>query len=483
MGVMRRLKTMRPTAWITVERVFSEFFFFALFAIQAPILGPQAFGLLAAVMVIVAFWEGVLGHAMIEALMSVRDIDSKHYSSVTAAATIVCAGLAALTFLGAHQLAPVLENAESGDILRVMSVLPLLQALSIAPLAAAQRDLQFRVTTLRTIVGLFAGGAVGLALALTGAGVWALVWQAVVQRFVTAFVLWYMVPIRFSLAYSSRHLRGVGHFALPILFSRVMGWTAGQLPRLILGIFLGATELGLFTLASRLHAIVLQVAISPRATVGRVSLQRVADAPQALAADVQKMFFQLSLVSYPACLGGAAIVPTLFRAWLDQRWEGAILPTQLLLLATAPYVTFYGATALLYAINKQRCEAVIATVLSLGGVLSVVVGAPFGIVTTSALIATVTLVTLPLPVVMIHRVCGLSVRDVLQPQVPALVAAAGSALGALLMGHLVVEAAPFVRLALQVGAGTLCYGVVLFLVEPALARRVLHFLRHPATQA
>ena len=63
-------RLLRPTVWVTAERAFSELFFLALFAIQAPILGPAAFGLVAAVMVFVAFWEGVPGHAMTEALLS-----------------------------------------------------------------------------------------------------------------------------------------------------------------------------------------------------------------------------------------------------------------------------------------------------------------------------------------------------------------------------------------------------------------------------
>ena len=74
------LSRVRPTMWVTAERAFAELFFLLLFAIQAPILGPSAFGLVTAVMVFVAFWEGVPGHAITEALLSIRQIEERHFT-------------------------------------------------------------------------------------------------------------------------------------------------------------------------------------------------------------------------------------------------------------------------------------------------------------------------------------------------------------------------------------------------------------------
>lgn len=459
-------RLLRPTVWVTAERAFSELFFLALFAIQAPILGPAAFGLVAAVMVFVAFWEGVPGHAMTEALLSIREIDNRHFSSVTAAAALLCLLFGVALFAFAQPLAAAFGNAELAGVMRVMAVLPFIQAFSIAPLAAAQREMRFQSTTLRTIASLFVGGFVGLVLALTGGGVWALVWQAIAQRFVAVFVLWLAVPLPFGLAFSRRHFREVGGFALPIMLSRLMGWASGQLPRLILGLYLGPVDLGLFSLASRLNAIVNQVAIGPKATVARVDLRRFAGAPDVLAPAVRQMFVHLSLLSFPACVGGAAVVPTLFHAWLDPRWYGAVLPSQLLLLSCAPYVTFYGSTALLYALNLQNWEAGVATALSIGSVLAVVVGAPFGLVPTSAMIAVLALAAVPVPLVVIHRTCGLSLRIILLPQAPAAIAAC--VMGALVavLGRSLAAHPAAIVLALQIGFGALCYAAVLAALMP-----------------
>jgi O-antigen/teichoic acid export membrane protein len=473
------LSRVRPTMWVTAERAFAELFFLLLFAIQAPILGPSAFGLVTAVMVFVAFWEGVPGHAITEALLSIRQIEERHFTTVTTTAVVLCLLFGAAIFGFAEPLARAFGTAELASIMRVMAILPLIHAFSIAPLAAAQREMRFQSTTLRTIASLTAGGVTGLVLALMGAGVWALVWQAIVQRIVAVVVLWLAVPIPLGFAVSSRHFREVASFALPVMLSRVMGWASGQLPRLILGLYLGTADLGLFSLASRLNAIVNGVAIGPKATVARVDLRRFANAPAPLANAVRGMFLHLSVLGYPACIGGAAIAPTLFHAWLDSRWYGAIVPSQLMLLSCAPYVTFYGSTALLYALNLMNVEAGLTTALSLGGVLAIVIGAPFGLVAASAGIAAFAAAVVPLPLLVIHRRCGLGMRDILLPQVPAFIASCGMGIAVSVL-RLRLEAAniPYaLALCLELAAGAASFGGLLLLLMPAPADRLRRYLR------
>jgi O-antigen/teichoic acid export membrane protein len=476
---LKLLSRVRPTMWVTAERAFAELFFLLLFAIQAPILGPSAFGLVAAVMVFVGFWENVPGQAITEALLSIRQIEGRHFSTVTTTAAVLGLLFGAVVFGFAGPLAVAFGSANLASIMRVMAVLPLIHAFSIAPLAAAQREMRFQSTTLRTIASLLAGGVTGLALALTGAGVWALVWQALVQRLVAAVVLWLAVPVPLSFAVSRRHFREAAAFALPVMLSRVMAWASSQLPRLFLGLYLGTADLGLFSLASRLNTIVNAVAISPKATVARVDLRRFANAPASLAIAVRDMFLHISILGYPACIGGAAIAPTLFHTWLDSRWYGAIVPSQFMLLSCAPYVTFYGSTALLYALNLMKLEAGVTTALSLGGGLAIVAGSPFGLVTTSAAIGVLAAAVVPLPLLVIRRKCGLGVRDILLPQAPAFIASCGMGIAVWLL-RLQFEAAGVpnaLALCFELAAGAASYGGLLLLLMPERADRLRQYLR------
>ena len=61
----------------------------------------------------------------------------------------------------AEPLAKALGDTTLASIMRAMAVLPLIHAFSIAPTAAAERNLRFQSTVLRTIVSLFAGASSG----------------------------------------------------------------------------------------------------------------------------------------------------------------------------------------------------------------------------------------------------------------------------------------------------------------------------------
>lgn len=197
--------------------MFSQVFALLLFAIQAPLLGPKAFGLISIVMVFVGFCEYVPGEAAAESLISIREIDAAHFYTMTAVNVFLSVVIGIVVFAGAHRIAAWFGEPELAQMLRWMSVLPAISAFGAAPTAATKRDMHFQPLALRSIGSLFVGGIVGLVLTLVGAGVWALVWQAIVTRLVASVVLWYAVPLKFGMGFSGRHFRELAHFAAPTM--------------------------------------------------------------------------------------------------------------------------------------------------------------------------------------------------------------------------------------------------------------------------
>ncbi len=477
-------KLLRPTVWLTAERGFSELFFLALFAVQAPILGPSAFGLIAAVMVFVGFWENVLGNAISEALVSIRQIEPLHFSTATTAGILLCSTIGAVVVLFSVPLSRAFGDTQFAPVMCAMAVIPLIQAFSTAPNAAANRDMLFQSIALRTLVSIVAGGVVGLGLALHGEGVWALVWQALVQRFVAVVVLWSAVPLRMQFGFSRRHFIDIVRFVLPVTVARGMGYASSALPRLILGLFLGPTELGLYSLATRLTFILEQVSIVPKTLVSRVDLCRFASDNAGLRHAVRDVFTRISVLTMPICAGGAALVPTLFHAWLDPRWYGAIIPAQLLLVTLVPNITFYIASAVLLAMNRQHWEAGVATVQSVGLLVAVAGSARFGLVATSAATAAALLAMMPIPILAMKRKCNLSVGDIILPQVPAFVAAGVMGLTvSLLRVRLEAGYSSAMLLPILMAAGAVLYAMLLGLILPRRAAYAIRYLSARARAA
>ncbi len=428
-------------------------------------------------MVFIGFCEYVPGEAAAESLISIREIDEEHFHTMTAVNVALSLLIGVCVFVGASRIAGWFGDPELTRILRWMSILPAISAFAAAPTAATKRNMLFQPLALRSIGSLILGGIVGLVLTLTGAGVWALVWQAIVTRLVASMLLWYSVPLKFGMGFSRRHFHDLLQFAVPTIVSRLLNWGSQQIPRLVLGLYWGPTELGLFSLAARLGDILMEVAVVPRYAVARVELRRYALDREGLDAALRRILTLLTVFCFPLCVGGAAIVPTLFHVWLDPRWTGAVVPAQCMLLTCAALVTQYLAGATLLAMNFQRTEAVVSIAQTLTTVIVVVACAPFGLVAASIGIALRPVVLLPLLFGLLKRKCAIPARSVFRPQRPALVASL--TMGAcvwLLRLALVPVVSDAVALPILILAGAGVYVAMIAFMMPSVVAQFLKLL-------
>jgi O-antigen/teichoic acid export membrane protein len=314
-----RLGKLSPTSWVMAQNLFKQGFGIALFAIQAPLLGPRAFGLLALVMVFVGFCEQVLEVASTEALICVKEIDERHYATMTTVNVVFALVLAVLMFGFAGPIALSFREPDLQPILRIMAVLPLFTVLAVAPNAACRRELQFQPLVQRMLASTVGGGAVGLTLTFMHFGVWALVWQAVAHRLLNVAVLWKLVKMPFRMGFSAPHFRELRLYGTPMLLTQCMSWAGEQIPRYILGSFLGAAELGLYSLAARLGDIVIQLTISPRYAVARIEMRQFIDQPAGIEVPVRRVLTQISALTFPVCICSAVLMPLIFSTWLNAR--------------------------------------------------------------------------------------------------------------------------------------------------------------------
>jgi PST family polysaccharide transporter len=467
------VRTISPTSWITAQNLFKQVFAIALFAIQAPMLGPRAFGLIALVMVFIGFCEYVLEITATDALISVKDIDERHYATMTTVNVACGVALGALIFAFAPRIATVFREPELAPILRFMAALPIFTVLASAPNAACRRDLQFAPLATRVLASTTAGGIVGLTLTFMHYGVWALVWQATIQRVLNVAILWRLVKMPFRMGFSAPHFKELRRYAAPMLLSQTMSWAADQIPRYMLGFFLGASELGLFSLAARLSDIVVQLAVSPRYGVARVEMRQFADHRAGVEAATQRILRHMSALTFPLCICAAVVMPLLFTTWLNARWAGGVLPAQLMMLGVMPYVTHYALSAALLGMNRQSSIAINATAQTFTLVLVSAAFAPLGLYPATAAIASRPLVTATIPVIFARRYGGIAAKGVLLAQMPALLAA--TATGALVFGLKLVLSPYLGSVALLlwlVLAGVVTYGALLGLLLPEFAAQL-----------
>jgi len=428
-----------PTIWLALDGLTQQAMWLLLFLILAPILGPKPYGLFTIVMAFIGLCEMVIVGATVESLVTIPDATDSHLRTANLATVITALVAAAAVFAAAPTMAIFFDVPDLEQLFRVLAPLPVISALTATPIAVLSRKMQFRALALRSIMGLLAGGVVAVVLAWHGAGVWALVAQVLVQRCTELAILWASAHTRLGFEWSHSNFRDLRGYAISVVVSKGMAWSGSQIPRIILGWYLGPADLGLFALAGRMIEFVTQIFIVPRSAVARLTLRQFADDPAKFAEAFQLVLRQIAILSFAVCCGLAAIMPTLFAALLDQRWQAGILAAQLMVLTGIPLTFYYCFTAAMLAARRPHLDSQIAVAVNATSALAVLLAASHGLYAACAAMLAQRIVMLPAPLIMLRRVAGISFVAVIWAQLPVLGAAA-------VMGWIVVLLTPLTQM-------------------------------------
>ena len=114
------------------------------------------------------------------------------------------------------------------------------------------------------------------------------------------------------------------------------------------------------------------------------------------------MVRDVALVAAPL-LGAAAIMPELYRIWLDPRWLPGVVPAQLLLLSGPPLVMVYCFDVAYLAARQPAMFSRTSTIEAATTTVTMLVGAPFGLAAACLALLLRSWVALPFYVVSLRR--------------------------------------------------------------------------------
>jgi O-antigen/teichoic acid export membrane protein len=244
--------------------------------------------------------------------------------------TVFWVGLVVGTLL---MLAGVMLAGPISAIYREPAVKPLMAALSasflITALGATQRVVLIRAMDFRRIefcvvAGVFAGGLVGLAIAMMGLGPWAIVAQQLTIAAVTAAGLWLASRWRPRFTFSRASLRSLGGYGANVLGTRVTYYGQESALPLIIGRSLGASALGVFSIA---YVIVLAPMSRLAIPIGEVlwpAFTRMQENRERLAEFWVGALRVLAALCMPAVVGLVIVAPEFVAVVLGDKWSAAV---------------------------------------------------------------------------------------------------------------------------------------------------------------
>ena len=141
-------------------------------AVMARLLAPSEFGVVAAALIVAGLAEVLLLRGLVPSLIQRPVLESRHLESMFLASLLLGAAGAAIVFLTAPLAAELFDIEEVEAILRVLSLLYVLNAAGVVSNAQLRRDLAFGYLARAGVVSFVVGyGAVGIVGAAAGWGV------------------------------------------------------------------------------------------------------------------------------------------------------------------------------------------------------------------------------------------------------------------------------------------------------------------------
>lgn len=473
-------KAVQGVAWNAAGEWGRVLVAFLVFAALAHLLQPRAFGLVALGLALVGVAKLLTEQGLVDALIQRDDPEPGHHDTVFWTLLLAGALLAALVALAAPLLATLLRDEALAPVLRWLAPLFVLHALVAVQEAVLKRELDFRSLALRNMAGVVVGGGVALGLALGGYGVWALVAQQLAIGTTDALVLWGASPWRPGLRASTRHLRELWSFGAPVTLTNLLGYAREKSDDLIIGAVLGATALGYYVVAYRVLEALRDLLTGVVGKVAFPAMSRLQGDPAAVRTAYLDTVSWTSLAALPAFLGALAVAPTLLPVVYGATWTPSVPIVQVLLLAGLAYVTLWPRPALL-AMGKPRWELAVAALEAALTVTAFLVAVRWGLVAVAAGFVLSRLLTAPVVLGMLHRLTGLTPRDLAARLAPSLLASVPMALIVHAVGLRLPTLPGAAHLTVQVALGVALYAVLLRVVAPERLREGLDLARTALT--
>jgi PST family polysaccharide transporter len=374
-----RQRTLVGLGWNGAARLLGQLLQLCATVILARLLSPKEYGLLGMVLVFTGFATYFADMGLGASIIQKSTVTERHLNSVfwlNVATGMVLTAVFALT-------APLVARFYDEPQLRLLTVAIafnfFLGSLNVVQSALLDKALNFRARFWIETASYISSGAVAVALAFSGAGVWSLVGQSLTQTLVRVLMMWaqssWRPALSFDLSAIKDLMRFSGHLAG---FGAVIYW-AQNVDKLVIGRWIGSTSLGIYSLADKLMRLPLANVTDVTSSVMFPALSSIQDDVEAIRRAYLRGTRMIALVIFPTMIALCVLAEPAILVVYGAKWRGSIVILQLLCFAGLAQSTY--STASWIFMSQGRTDVlfrlgILSTVVRATGVL---IGAHWGL--------------------------------------------------------------------------------------------------------
>ncbi|OGU34266.1 MAG: lipopolysaccharide biosynthesis protein, partial [Ignavibacteria bacterium GWB2_35_6b] len=311
--------------WSSTSQVGLQGLQFITTIVLARLLSPADYGLMGMTMVWIGFINIFKDLGTSAAIIQRKDLTETTLSSIFW--INLAFGFIAMTilFIIASLISNFYHEPRLINMLRVLSCTFLIASISIMQQAILERDMAFDKVAKIELASVTFSSFIGIILAFLEAGVWSLVYKTVAEIALTTILLWIFVAWKPKMVFVWQEVKSVSKFSLNLTGFNIFNYFSRNTDYLLIGKFLGAQDLGYYTMVYRIMLFPLQ---NLSRVIGRVFFpifSKIQDDNIRFKRVYLNVVGTIALVTFPMMVGLFAVSKPFVLTILGQQWKPIII--------------------------------------------------------------------------------------------------------------------------------------------------------------
>lgn len=246
-------KAITGLTWTFAQQAGIQGINFIVQILLARLLMPEAFGLIAMLHIFFDIGKNLMDGGMTSSLIRTKNADQADYSTVFFINLFSSLFLYAVLFFSGPLIANFYNQPELEQVIKVYALVVIIQALNAVQTTRLTKEMNFRLQMFMEIPSVMVAGAIAIALAYKGFGVWSLVYMHIIRAFLFMVQHWIFTGWRPHFVFDLEKLKIHFNFGYKLTLSGLIATLYSNINKIIIGKLFSAAQLGFYHQANTLR--------------------------------------------------------------------------------------------------------------------------------------------------------------------------------------------------------------------------------------
>ena len=330
-------QAVRGVGWSFADSMLGQGVTFLVGIVLARMLTPDEYGLIGIITIFITVFNAIVDSGFSNALIRNNNATDKDYNTMFITNLAISILLLLLLIFCAPFIALFFQRPELSGLCRAMSVIVVINALSIVQNTVLTKRLDFKTKTKASFISSVVSGFVGISMAYYQFGVWALVGQQISRQLINTICLYILNRWFPSFTFSIDSFREMWKFGWKLLASTIIDQTWTEIYQVIIGKCYTPATLGLYTRARQFSGICSSNLTSIIQRVSYPTLSKMQEDKQRLKAGYKRVIKITMMITFTLMLGLAGCAKSLILVLIGEQWINCVTMLQIICFSAMQY--------------------------------------------------------------------------------------------------------------------------------------------------